>query len=282
MTHVRQRREPAPPRHAKHGARHACLRPGLKRLLLILIPALIVGGCVGASGPQIKTVVRDSFSIETIGETSIQRVGNLTVEDLGEAKNVIQPVRVQACDGSYLKYGRKERKTRNGKRYVRRYPVFETVDPLQGIYVRKLRIRNDTGHVLRLNRIDAVLSDAAGNDNALFTRSALRHSLFATRPCSSTEGVVESLRGVKLLGTNIRIRPGRAAELFAAFSGVDPRIVGDWTLELYDVPVATDPNGRVSHAASIEFPLLARGFRTTVTMRREKLFQPSAIPSSFL
>ena len=39
------------------------------------------------------------------------------------------------------------------------------IDPLQGIYVRGLRVTNNTPNVLRLSRADAVMVDAAGNDN---------------------------------------------------------------------------------------------------------------------
>ena len=127
---------------------------------------------------------------------------------------------------------------------------------------------------MRLNRIDAVLVDAAGNDIELMSKSTLRQDLFARRPCPSTKGLIESLRSLKLLGADIRIRPGRTGVLFAAFSGVDRRILGDWTLELNEVPVATDPAGEVTHAASFEFPLLVRGYRTTTILRREGFFDP--------
>ena len=250
----------------------AACQPSFRGLILTLLVSIAAAGC--ATGPEVKTVVQESFSIETVGDTSRQTIGAITIEDLGEARNVVHPMQVQACDGPRLKFDRVKRTTKEGKKYFKRYPVHETVDPFHGIYLRKLRLRNDTGHVLRLNRIDAVLLDAAGNDNELMTKAGLRHHLRATRPCQSTEGLVQSLRVVKLLGADIRIRPGRGAELFAAFSGVDARIVGDWTLELNGVPVATDPAGRTLRSASFTFPLLSRGYRTTILLRREKLFEP--------
>ena len=230
----------------------------VKRIVLVLISTATFGACATGSEPQIKITTQETFSIETISGTSRQTIGNVTVKDLGEPRSIIQAVRVQACEGSLLRYGRKETKTKEGKRFIKKYPVFENVDPFDGIYLRKLRIRNDTGHVLRLNRIDAVLLDAAGNDNELMTKSALHHDLRARRPCSSTEGLIGSLRSLKLLGSDVRIRPGRVAVLFAAFSGVDKRIVGDWTLELNEVPVVTAPSGRVLRAVSFEFPCLLR------------------------
>ena len=186
----------------------------------------------------------------------------------------MHPVKVQACDGHRLKYRRVERKTKNGKKRFQKQPVYETVDPLRGIYIRRLRIRNDTGHVLRLNRMDAVLVDAAGNDNELVTKSALRHRLRAGRPCRSTRELVASVRGLKLLGADLRMRPGRVAELYAAFSQIDERIIGDWTLELHEISVAFDLAGRVLRVATFEFPLVSRGFRTTRVLRKEKLLEP--------
>ena len=220
----------------------AARQPSFSGLISALLVSIAAGGC--ATGPQEKTVVEETFFIETVGDTPRQTIGAVTIEALGEAQNIVQPMEVQACDGPRLKFRRVERKTEEGKKYFKRHPVHETVDPFHGIYLRKLRLRNDTSHVLRLNRIDAVLLDAAGNDNELMTKAGLRHHLRASRPCQSTEALVQSLRVVKLLGADIRIRPGRATELLAAFSGVDPRIIGDWTLELNGVPVATDPAGR--------------------------------------
>lgn len=242
------------------------------RVMIIALPLLAASGC--ATGPQVKTVVEDSYSIESVGGTSRRSIGNVTIEDRGEAHRVAQPVQVQACDGHRLKYRREERKTKEGERRVEERPVFETVDPLRSVYIRRLMIRNDTGHILRLNRMDAVLVDAAGNDNEFVTKSALRRRLRAERPCRSTRGLVASLRGLKLLGADIRMRPGRVAELYAAFSGVDERIVGDWTMELHEVPVAFDAAGRIVQLATFEFPLVSKGFRTTRVLRKEKLFDP--------
>ena len=248
------------------------LRCAWARIILIAIPLVAAGGC--ASGPQTKTVVEDSFSIESIAGTSRQSIGYVAIEDHGEAHRLVQPVEVQACDGHRLKYRRVERKTKKGGRRVEEVPVFETIDPLRGVYIRRLVIRNATGHVLRLNRMDAVLVDAAGNDNELVTKSRLRRRLRAERPCRSTRGLVASLRGLKVLGADIRMRPGRVAELYAVFSGVDERIIGDWTMELHEVPVVFDAAGRTVRLATFEFPLVSKGYRTTRVLRKEKLFDP--------
>ena len=239
---------------------------------LFLVVTLVSEGC--ATGPQVKTIVRDTFSIEAIEGTSRQTVGNVTVEDLGEAQGILTPVEVQACDGPFLVTRKLKRITKEGEEYTEEHPVLEIVDPFQGVYVRRLKIRNDTEHTMRLNRIDAVLLDAAGNDNELMTKSMLGQDLLARRPCPSTRGLIENLRSVKLLGADIRIRPGREAVLFAAFSGVDRRIVGDWTLELNEMSVSTNSAGEVSRVASFEFPLLVKGYRTVITLEKNGLFEP--------
>ena len=240
--------------------------------ILIAIVALAAAGC--ASGPETRTIIQETFSIEAIEGTSRQIIGNVTVEDLGEAQQIIPPMEVQACDGPFLLVREVTRKTNEGEKYIEEYPVLETVDPFQGIYVRRLKIGNDTEHTMRLDRIDAVMVDAAGNDNELMTKSALRMDILAKRPCPSTQGLIEYLRSVKLLGADIRIRPGRSTVLFAAFSGVDKRVTGDWTLELNEVPVATDPAGEIVRIASFEFPLQAKGYRTITIQRREGWLEP--------
>ena len=273
MDHVRrydERHVRATQKQLRRASRHVCSRATANGAIPILLVGMTVAAC--ATGPEVKTVVQETYSIEAIDGTSRQTIENFTVEDLGEARRVITPVQVQACDGPLLLYRRVKRIGEEGEEYVERHPAFETVDPFEGIYVRRLKIRNETGHTVRLNRIDAVLVDAAGNDNELMTKSALRQDLLARRSCPSTEGVIESVRSVKLLGSDIRVRPGRSTVLFAAFSGVDTRILGDWTLELNGVPVATDPGGEVLHAASFAFPLLAKGYRTTTILRKEGLF----------
>ena len=274
MTSTAPRRDVIPPLTASRRVDRPGLPSGPRRAAWILLSALAIGGCVTESEPRFKTVVHESFSIEPVDRTSRLRLGDVTIDDLGEVNDVVPPLRVQACDGPHLKFTHRERKTKDGKKVVRKHPVFETVDPFEGAYVRRLKIRNDTRHVLHLNRVDAVLLDAAGNDNEMMTKLELRHGLRAMRPCPSTRGIIDSMRGVKLLGANMRIRPGRAEDVFVAFTGVDQRILGAWSLELHDVPVLFHPGGRVRRVESFRFPLLARGFRTTITLRKEGLLDP--------
>ena len=246
--------------------------PGLVPATLFML-VLLLFGC--ASGPQDQTVVQETFAIEAISGTSKQSSGGVTVEDLGEQAQIVPPVRVQACKGRRLLFRTVEKKRKKGgKTYTERRPVYTEVDPFHRLHVRRLKIRNDTEHVLYLDRIGAVLVDAAGNDNEGMSKSMLRHYLRSVRPCPSTEAVIVSLRSLRFIGANIRIRPGRVTQVLVVFSGINKRILGDWVLELHGVPVDTDPAGRVSRVASFSFPYAARGFRTTIERRKETTFGP--------
>ncbi len=89
-----------------------------------------------------------------------------------------------------------------------------------------------------------------------------------------TRALVGSLRSLKILGSDIRIRPGRATELLAAFSSVDKSILGDCSLELNDFPVSIDKAGKVAQVTSFKSPLLWKGYRTTIKYRKDSLFSP--------
>lgn len=238
----------------------------------VVLATVLLSGC--KAGPLTRVVVDEHFSIEPVGDSSKQTRGSVTVEDLGEPADIAAPVRVQACKGRRLQFVRVKSVGPKGKIRIRRRPVYEEVNPLEGLYVRRLKIRNDSGHILSLNRIEAVLVDAAGNDNEGLSRAMAGRFLLRARPCPSTRGIVASLRSLKFLGSNIRLRPGRVTRVFVAFSGIDKRIPGDWYLELHGFPVRTDPAGKVSRVASFNFPLVSRGYRTTVEMRKDTAFGP--------
>ncbi len=254
-----------------------CRRPSahtsslVLRLASVLTVATLGSGCADDGKPRFRTVVADTFAIEAVGDASKQTKRSIAVEDMGEAQQVVRPMQVQACDGPHLRYA--ERKI---SRKIKQVPVYETVDPLQGIYVRRLKIRNDTDNVMRLNRIDVVLVDAAGNDNEGMSKEILEQNIRAARPCSSTQALVNSLRSLKILGSDARIRPGRAVEMLAAFTSVDKSIVGDWTLEMNDFPVATNQAGEVIQVTSFKFPLVSKGYRTSIKYRKDSFFSPWA------
>ena len=249
------------------------LRGALKRLIPMLIIVMFVGGC--ETTPQLRSIVRDTYLVEAVGDTQKQTKESVTVEDFGEAQQVVQPVRIQACNGPHLLVDEREYIDSEGNRRVRRVPVYETVDPLSGVYVRRLKITNDTEHTLRFARTDPVLVDAAGNERDGLVKRELAQNIRAGRPCASTDVLIQAIGSLKLLGSgDTRIRPGREDTFLVAFSGVDKSITGDWTLELIDFPVATNEAAEVIRVTSFRFPLEAKGYRTTIQQRKESLFAP--------
>ena len=247
-------------------------RDALKRFMPMLVVVMFVSGC--ETTPQLRSIVRDTYMVEAVGDTQRQTKENITVEDVGEAQEVIQPVEVQACQGPHLLYDKREYIDSEGNRRTRTVRVMETVDPLRGIYIRRLKITNNSEHTLRPNQIDTVLVDGAGNNWDGLDEETLEQNIRAGRPCPSTDAVVRTLIPLKLLGGDTRIRPGRETTLLAAFSGVDKSITGDWVLELNDFPVATNEAAEVIRVTRFLFPLEAKGYRTIIRQRKESLFAP--------
>ena len=250
----------------------------LKGLLTLVALAMLVTGC--ETGPQLRSVVRDTYLIEAVSGSRKQTKEAVTVQELGEAREVIQPMRVQACRGEHLLFSETTVIDSEGER-IETVPVYETVDPLFRVYVRRLRITNGTEHTLRLNQVDAVLVDGAGYEHDAMDKATLFQNIRAQRPCPSTRALTQTLRRLKLLSRGsadgeggMRIRPGRSTAVLVAFSGVDKSIVGDWVLELIDVPISTNEAGEVARMTSFEFPLEARGYRTIFRQRKDGLFAP--------
>ena len=244
-----------------------------KGLIPMLLIVMFLGGC--ETTPQLRSIVRDTYSVEAIGDTQKQTKESVTVEDFGEARQVLPPVRVQACNGPHLLFDEREYIDSEGNRRIRRIPVYETVDPLSGVYVRRLKITNGTEHNLRLGQTETVLVDAAGTERDGLVKGELAQNIRAGRPCASTNALIQNISTLKVLGSgDTRIRPGREDTFLVAFSGVDKSVTGDWTLELIDFPVATNEAAEVIRVTSFRFPLEAKGYRTTIQQRKESLFAP--------
>ena len=243
------------------------------RYIQLCILGSFLAAC--ASDPQTRVLHQDTFTIvSSVDNQKIQKKANVIIEDQGEADQVIQPVRVQACDGAHLLWDEQQYIDAKGRRRVRRVRVMTEVDPLEGVYVRRLRVTNNTPNVLRLNRADAVLVDAAGNDNELADLEILAQNIKATMACPSGDAIVRTLRPLKILGADVRIRPGRETSFYAMFLDVDKSIVGDWVLELNDFPVETDAVGDVSKVESFKFHLVSKGLRTSITQRKAGFMSP--------
>ena len=246
----------------------------------ILAPSAAIG-CIlfltacATTEPVTRVLTFDAFEIVSADDhRKKQEKSNVIMEDQGEAEDVLQAVQVHDCDGANYRYEVSEYTDREGRRQTRRTPVMVDVNPLQGVYVRRLRVTNNSPNVLRLSRADAVMVDPAGNDNELADLQILAQNIKADLPCPSGDAVTRNLRTLKILGADVRIRPGREVTFFVMFPSVDKSIVGDWILELNDFPVETDEVGDVSRVEAFKFPLVSKGFRTEVTQRKAGLFAP--------
>lgn len=244
------------------------------RVALMTVCAALLTACAGLNEPKTRVVTKDSFILSAAEEGKVLEVDNIAIEDKGEV-NLTQPVRIQDCNGYQLKVRRFE--TKDG---IKEEPVYITVDPLTEFYVRRLEVRNNTTNVLRLNRADAVLVDPNGNDYELANEDIIEQRILQDYPCPSGGSVAGSVRTLlrtqKVIGSNVRIRPGRDIQFLAIFSDVKlrPSDLGDWTLELNDFPVQTDDKGDVSKVAQFKFDLVAKGVRTTITQEKANFLAP--------
>lgn len=160
----------------------------------MLVIEILVAGC--ETTPQARTLVLHTYLIKSVGNAQKQTKENITVQDMCEAKQVVRPVRVQACGGTRLLFKQREAtRRRDGRRYkeVRSVPVFETVDPLRGICVRWVKITNNSEHNPVFSRLDPVLVDCAGNDLEGLRAEVLIQNIRAGRPCSSTHALIKTI-----------------------------------------------------------------------------------------
>ncbi len=236
------------------------------KCLLAACAVALLGACGGGSEPQTRVLTVDSFALVTVKREAVVEVDGVAIKDMGDVQNLVEPIEVQDCAGASLRY---EQVRRNG--VLQDEPVWVTVEPLEGIYVRRFRVTNDSAATLNISRADAVLVDAAGNDNEVATAEILKQNVLARYPCSSGPAIVRTLRPLKMLGSDIRVRPGRSVTLYAMFPSADISILGDWVLEINDFPVQADASGDVSKVAQFKFDLVAKGYRTTITQEKEGL-----------
>ena len=250
------------------------IRPSRVHVIAILGLGTFLTGCA-TNEPVTRVLTTETFEIVPADDLrKRQEKSNVIIEDQGEVKNLVQPVSVQACNGPHLMFDEQQYTDYRGQKRIRRVRVMVDVDPLEGIYVRGLRVTNNTPNVLRLSRADAVLVDAARNDNEMADVQILAQNIRARLPFPSGDVLVRTLRSLKILGADVRIRPGRETTFYAMFPTADKSIVGDWVLELNDFPVETNTVGDVSKVEAFKFPLVAKGYRTEITQRRENWFAP--------
>lgn len=244
----------------------------LKSIVTAMSVVTLLSACATTSEPKFKTKEAHTFELTSLNNSK-QTKGNVTIEDVGEAKKVLAPIKIHACNGTELKYETKNY-TQNGVPMQKQVKVMQTVNPLEGMYIRRLKITNSGQHTLRMNQIDSVLVDGAGTDHETMSKERLKQKIRARIPCSSNYAVLNAIDTLKIIGSNARIRSGRTTELHAIFSGVNKAISGDWALELNDVPVKTNEANQPLKVTSFKFPLMVKHLKTIINYRKDSFFSP--------
>ena len=224
--------------------------------------------------PQFKSNVYYRYSQAPFEQASNKQTKeSITIEDKGTAEKVIQPIKVQACEGNLLlvRIVEKVRYTKYGQiPYKVKEPVFETVDPLENVYLRRIKLHNATEHVLQLAQIDVVFVDPAGNEYEMISKELLEGFIRSNRPCPSTEAIVSALKPLKLLGGGrTKIRPKRDQDFFVAFPNLKINIPGEWRLEFHDFPTKTNEAGNIIRKTSFEFPFEVKKYKIIVEQRKD-------------
>jgi hypothetical protein len=243
----------------------------MKKLAMILIVG-ILSGCSATEYPIFKTANYNNFVPTDSPLTEARQTkSSVTITDLGRVSDQIVPlVNVQACDGSKLLVSEG---TKDGKPVYNN--VMENVDPFSGVYVRRVRIENDTKHSITLGTVDAILVDPNGNDNEMANANTLERLIYANRPCPSTRQLTNAFNSVAFLSNQIKVRQGRDVEVIVPFHGKSNlSIAGEWSFQLLDFPTGTDVSGAVSKRDSFMFPIIMEQTRTTIKSQKDGFFSP--------
>jgi hypothetical protein len=132
-----------------------------------------------------------------------------------------------------------------------------------GAVVEKLSIQNSTSHIIRLGGAVIAMFDPADNQYDHLDRDAIAASLAQEHPCSNPLSLKKSLTLVKMIDRNTEILPKRTQTGYIMFAPTQMSMAGDWKLSLYEVPVETAPDGRVSKTVEFDFRTAATRYRDT-------------------
>jgi len=242
-----------------------------RKTILVASALLLFAGC--ASGPQYKSkTITEYVLTEDSKDRSQTTMDNVTIEDLGDAGEVVAPLKVHACRGGNLLYKKKSECNLSGRCWDVKVPAYESISLLQNAHLRKIKIHNNTEHMLVLDRADAVLVDPAGGEHSFADKGELADEIENNRPCTSTRKLVAQVKKVKLFGDTMRIRPGRNKLMYIAFPRLKIDMPGEWRLEMHNIPVETDAAGNISKAVSFEFPFLMKEIKTKFDYKKDGFF----------
>lgn len=209
--------------------------------------------------------VKDGLKVELIGGPAI--VGN---------SNPLPPEFVRSaikCDSSGKPlYGSGDPRIVNpadGGRPKLAVPLFnvaaqtEEVRILQpGMWVQKLTITNQTGHVIRLNTAVVRLFDPSGTQATPIALDEIKAYLLGSRFCPTTRDVVASLTGLSLLNREVEIVPRTSFTGFVVFRPQQP-VPGVWKLAIYELPTQTNAAGQVVKTTQFEIRSVLQRYEAT-------------------
>lgn len=255
------------------------------RVLLWSVVFASLSGC--ATYPQTKIQTVTTAELVPVDESqTTQQKGGVRLRDTGNVPvtNLTQAVKIQQCSGNRLRtYPRKIKDGYGNVIRVEYEPVYETVNPLEGAYVRRFEISNNTEHSLRLSSMFIVITDSSGEDVHAYTKDELKSHIRSRWPCSSGNTLLHTLAPIKILGPNVKLLPGRTWKGYAIFPGQQRKIStlgGDWFVQYGDVPVKTNAAGEVSKRTSFSYDLRVKRVRTTTEYTKASLLAPWQVGDS--
>ncbi len=231
-----------------------------------LLSALLLTACAGS-----QQVIRNEMKLQ--GESSV------TLDGLAVSAKLLDGIAIK----SDSRFSRKVSVTGTGliqsASLLGSTPFVTIIDPP----AFELRVRNNTGHVVRLQGTVIKLIDGAGNLYDALDRTSARDALDDTLSTARAQGYEVSnassqeLRGalshVKFLTENGQLLPDVAETFIVAFaiSNVHTeKELNEWLalqtslrLKVYDVPTRTNEAGTVTKRVSFEFPVEVKTFRET-------------------
>lgn len=243
----------------------------LKIMFLSIVSAILFTGC---GEPQFQSRIETSYMVikdKQYEAKKKQTKENVTIEDKGDAGNLSTNIRLQGCSNGQLQVSR-IKKCNSRSCWIETVPYFVNMDPLKDIYFRKIKIHNNTDHIIYLNRTDIVLVDAAGTEHEAKTKEGLAEHIESLWACSNVKQLTNSVARLKVLGDRAKVRPGRNSEFLVPFTTTSLNIGGDWELEIIDVPTKTNEAGKVLKKVSFKMPFTIKETQIQVDYKKAGAF----------
>lgn len=135
----------------------------------------------------------------------------------------------------------------------------------RGCWIEKIGITNNTGHIIRLDNITAVLFDPAGNPYNVLTKEETESYIRVQRPCPGSQYLIDRLNIIKFITPRKELLPDITTTGYLLFKPQKTAIQGAWKLSLYNVPCKTDNTGKVIKSVDFDFISIIKKYKDTYT-----------------